>query len=105
MDPERVLKRLLIVAVLFVGSMIAVGAISGPQPTTGPARPVGSSVSHEELQRDANMTQQMSTPNANTDAAVHDDDAQLQRSQNPGYVDALEQHQADIDRMLARGTP
>jgi hypothetical protein len=41
----------------------------------------------------------------NTDSPVHANDEQLVRSQDPGYVRALEQHQADIDRMLARGNP
>jgi len=51
------------------------------------------------------MTEQMSTPNANTDSQYHAGDEQLERSQSAGYVQAVEQHQADIKRMLARGTP
>lgn len=51
------------------------------------------------------MTQQMSTPNANTDSQLHASDGQLERSRNLGYVIALEQHQADIDQMLGRGAP
>lgn len=64
-----------------------------------------SSYSHDQLQRDATMTQQMSTPNANTDSQYHGNDGQLDRSQSASYVAALEQHRADIDRILARGAP
>lgn len=107
MDANRTLKRLLIVALGFVGLMITVGVLSGPDDPTG-GRPSSPAVvySHDELQRAANMTQQMSTPNANTGSPYHAGDEQLQRSlSNAGYVRAVEQHQADIDRMLARGTP
>ena len=108
MDANRALKRLLIVAVVLVGSMVTVGLVSGPGDTTsGPStRPAeGPGYSHNELQRAADMTQQMSTPNANTDSQYHAGDEQLERSQSTGYVQAVEQHQADIDRMLGRGTP
>ena len=90
---------------LFLGSVVALQTFyetddAGPVPR-GPA--VVSS--HETLQNDADMTQRMSTPNADTGSAAHRGDAQLERSQSPGYVQALEQHQAQIDQMLARGTP
>lgn len=105
MDANRILKRLLVIAVAFLGLVITVSAVSGPGEAT-PGRSSGAAVySHNELQRAANMTQQMSTPNANTDSPYHTGDEQLQRSSNSGYVRAVEQHQADIDRMLARGTP
>jgi hypothetical protein len=51
------------------------------------------------------MTQRMSTANTNTDSQSHRRDPQLVRSQDPNYVSALEQHQAGIDRMLARQNP
>lgn len=108
MDADRTLKRLLIVAVAFLGLVITVGVVSGPgDATRGPSSPpaAGTSYSHDELQRAANMTQQMSTPNANTDSQYHAGDEQLERSQSAGYVQAVEQHQAGIDRMLGRGTP
>lgn len=99
-------SKWLLVATLFFGSVIALGLLNEPdeRPTawTG-GSPAASGYPHEDLQSDANMTQQMSTPNANTDSQYHGNDAQLERSQNPGYVRVLEQHQADIDRMLARG--
>lgn len=58
---------------------------------------------HDTLQQDALMTQRMAAPNAAGPmftGQVQDD--QLLHSQNPGFVRALEEHQADIDRMLAR---
>jgi len=58
---------------------------------------------HDTLERDALMTQRMSAPNAAGPmftGQVQDD--QLAHSQNPGFIRALEEHQADIDRMLAR---
>ena len=79
---------------------------------SAPARPVAtaralqqsSSVDgHDTLQQDALMTQRMAAPNAAGPmftGQVQDD--QLVHSQNPGFVRALEEHQADIDRMLAR---
>jgi hypothetical protein len=79
---------------------------------SAPARPVAtasaaqqsSSVDdHDTLQQDALMTQRMAAPNAAGpmfSGQVQDD--QLLHSQNPGFVRALEEHQADIDRMLAR---
>jgi hypothetical protein len=61
--------------------------------------------SHEVLQSDADMTQQMSAPSANTSAQFHRDDEQLVRSQNSAYLRALEQHQAGLDQMPANPTP
>ena len=108
MDSTRALKRLLFVAVAFFGSVITLGVVTAPddvpdRPATRRAVVAGSS--HDQLQSDANMTQQMSAPSANTGSQAHRNDAQLDRSQSPGYLAELEQHQADIDRMLARGTP
>lgn len=108
MDSTRALKRLLFLAVAFFASVITLGLVTAPDDeTNGPAtRPSAvSSYSHNELQRAADMTDQMSAPSANTGSQAHAGDEQLQRSQDPGYVDALEQHQADLDRMLAQGTP
>ena len=108
MDPNRVVRRLLFVTVAFFGSVITLGLVTAPE--DAPNRPAQSpgivaTYSHDQLQSDANMTQQMSTPNANTDSQYHANDGQLDRSQNAGYVAALEQHQLDLDRMLAQGTP
>ena len=108
MDTNRRFRRLMFSAAAFFASVITLGVVTAPD--DAPSRPssvpgVVSSYSHDQLQRDATMTQQMSTPNANTDSQYHANDGQLDRSQSAGYVAALEQHQADIDRMLARGAP
>ena len=108
MDPNRVVRRLLFVTVAFFGSVIALGLVTAPDDAPNRPTPTAGIVagySHDQLQSDANMTQQMSTPNANTDSPYHANDGQLDRSQSAGYVAALEQHQADIDRMLAQGNP
>jgi hypothetical protein len=108
MDPMRALRKLLFVAVVFFGSVIALALATAPD--DAPSRPASTSgavatYSHDQLQVDANMTQQMSTPNANTGSQYHRTDGQLERSQSAGYIAALEQHQADVDRMLGRGAP
>lgn len=104
MEANRTVKKLLIVAAGLFGLMVTVGVLDGPgDPTNRP--PTAPGYSHEELQRAADMTQQMSTPVANTGSTYHARDEQLQRSSSAGYVRAVEQHQTDIDRMLARETP
>lgn len=99
------MKKLLLVATLLFGTAFGLGLASEPDGTSTKATTIsgGSTYSHELLQRDATMTQRMSTPNADGPmqrGEVYD--AQLDHSQSPGFVRALEQHQADIDRMLAR---
>lgn len=96
------------VAVLgfFLGSLVALETYYGTEDAGQvPSAALAGSGSHETLQNDVEMTQRMSTPNADTGSQAHRGDGQLERSQSPGYVRALEQHQAQIDRMLARGTP
>lgn len=105
MDANRTLKRLLIVSVAFLGLVITAGAVNGPDDATNGQSNAPVVYSHDERQRAADMTQQMSTPNAITDSQYHAGDEHLERSSNTGYVRAVEQHQADTDRMLARGTP
>lgn len=87
---------LLIAVVLLIGPQ-------GEQPARS-IRPVGQT-DHSVLQRDVEMTQQMSVSGApgvmEQGRTRHDD--QLVHSSNPGFTDDLESHQADIDRMLARG--
>lgn len=98
---------------LVVGPALMLGAVVGLAFLTTPDDPAGSkppasstaTYTHEMLQSDADMTQQMSAPSANTSSQAHRHDAQLARSQNPAYVDALEQHQAALDQMLANPTP
>ena len=108
MDSTSALKRLLFLAVAVFVSVITLGLVAERDDASGGSATrsaVVSGYSHEELQRAANMTQQMSAPSANTGSQAHADDEQLRRSQqDPGYVGALEQHQAGLDAMLARGT-
>ena len=108
MNEARVLRRLLVTATLFFGLIITVGLAAEPdtRPAPAPSSASGSGASHEVLQRDADMTQRMSSPTADGSmqrGQVRDE--QLDHSQNLAFVDALEQHQADIDRMLARPMP
>lgn len=100
----RALRRLTILAVVFFGGVLALAAVSAPDGGAGaPSRSsyIGT-YDHDQLQRAAQMTQNMSAPNANTDAQYHRGDEQLSRSSDPAFVRDLEAHQADIDRMLAR---
>jgi hypothetical protein len=105
-DPAmRPLRRLIVSAVVvFVGlGLTTTRGTSPDQPSNTSDTYTG--YTHEELQPDANMTQRMSTANANTDSQNHRRDPQLDRSLDPNYLAALEQHQADVDRMLARQNP
>lgn len=73
----------------FVPFAIAVGG-------SAPSSPM---VSHAQLEADRVMTQQMGTVvGAGMDAQMVSD-GMLQRSANPAYVAALEQHVAEFDRM------
>jgi len=108
MDSMRAPTKLLFVALAFLASVVALalatskdGAGNRPASTSGAV----ATYSHDQLQADANMTEQMSTPNAATGSQYHVRDGQLARSQDSVYVAALEQHQADIDRMLGRDAP
>jgi hypothetical protein len=102
------MRKLLIVVSLFFASVVGLGLATQPDGTTPdtPTSSEGSSYSHELLQRDADMTQRMSTPLADGPMQRGDlRDAQLDHSLRPGFLPALEQHQADIDRMLASPAP
>lgn len=128
MNEMRALKRLLVGLALWSGLVVGIAVSSsgsappsrsGPTavtsiPTTrtlfsgtplAPTAPVGPARvdAHDTLQRDADMTQRMSAPSASGpmfNGQIRD--AQLDHSQSPAFIKALEQHQADIDRMLAR---
>ncbi|MGQ0431160.1 MAG: hypothetical protein ACT452_01985 [Microthrixaceae bacterium] len=126
----RTLKRLLVGLALWSALILGIsvstsdGAPPAPAsqaavtstPTTGtsstsvtsaPGAPVASSPAddHDNLQRDAEMTQRMSAPNASGPMFTGQiRDPQLDHSQNPAFIKALEEHQADIDQMLARPT-
>lgn len=102
----RALRWIPVIVGVIVATMVVVGVSergNDPSPSTPPA--VVSGYSHEDLQPDADMTRQMSAPNANTESQSHTADPQLERSKDPAYLRALEQHQRDEDRMLARPTP
>ena len=103
----RAIRWISVLLSMLVVTMVAVGvAEQGDGSSRSPRPAVSSAYSHDALQPDANMTQQMSTPNANTDSQFHRADGQLDRSKSSSaYVRALEQHQRDMDRMLARPTP
>jgi hypothetical protein len=128
MDEMRALKRLLVGLVVWSGLLVGIsvstsdGSRPAPAspaavtstPTTGapsttvrstPTAPVASSPvdDHDDLQRDAEMTQRMSAPNASGSMfSGQIRDPQLDHSRNPAFIKALEEHQADIDQMLAR---
>lgn len=130
MGEMRTLKRLLVGLALWSGLVVGIsvstsdGAPSAPTspaavtttPTTGTSSPnvapVGTAPvapspadDHGNLQRDAEMTQRMSAPNASGPMfSGQIRDPQLDHSQNPAFIKALEEHQADIDQMLARPT-
>jgi len=87
---------LIAVAVATFVTAAAVGPVDTPSVTTR--------YSHQQLQADADMTQQMSVPGASgpmADGRVVDD--QLRHTWDPGFVKELEAHQRGIDQMLGRG--
>lgn len=89
---------------LAVVSLASMSSGSGNRPSPSGSSDSGSvgAATHAQMQLDVEMTQRMSTPIASgpmQGGLVND--SQLQRSRDPGYVVALERHQADIDRMLA----
>jgi len=98
------MRKVLIGVTMFFAAVIGVGLASQPDQTpTRPVNPSSDSYPHEVLQRDADMTQRMSTPRADGPMQRGDlRDPQLDHSKVPGFVGALEQHQTAIDRMLAR---
>ena len=96
--------RPIALAALAFALLIAVVLLIGPQgDPTSSIRPAGQT-DHSVLQRDAEMTQRMSVDGPpgvmEQGRTTHDD--QLVHSSSPGFTSDLEQHQADIDRMLAR---
>jgi len=85
---------------VFIAFGAATSTPGDSQPNPQPSGS-GGGYDHTQMQLDINMTQAMSAPNAagpmqNGQIA----DSQLLRSRDPGYVQALGQHQADINRML-----
>lgn len=103
------MKKLLVIATLFLATVIVLGETTKPDsPSRSTARPASSAGPADQatLQQDANMTQQMSVGGANGPMQRYGTpDPQLTHSQNPAFVRQLEQYQAQIDQMLARPTP
>lgn len=64
--------------------------------------PVGGSFSHDQLEADRVMTQQMSVAVGPTMDGQMVSNGMLARSANDAYVRALEQHVYEFDRMLGR---
>ena len=100
----KTMRRLIITAVVFFSGMFTLAVVTEPDGGAGtPSRSSYSGVyNHDQLQRGAQMTQNMSTPNANTDSQYHRGDEQFGHSSDSAFVRDLEAHQAQIDRMLAR---
>ena len=96
-------RRFIVAGALFFGGVFTLAAATEPDSGPDPERPADvGAYDHDQLQRDAQMTQTMSAPGANTGAQQHRGDDQLRHSSNPAFLGDLEAHQADIDRMLAR---
>ena len=75
-------------------------------PTANYSRSSGGSSSDGQLHQDYNMTQYMGNPNAHGPMFNGQTvDPQLQHSQSPGFARDLEEHQADMDRMLGTRQP
>ena len=98
--------KLVVGPALTLGTIVGLVSLTMPDDPASPGPPasVVAPYPHELLQSDADMTQQMSAPSANTSAQFHRDDDQLVRSRNSAYLRALEQHQAGLDQMLANPT-
>lgn len=131
MDEMRTLKRLLVGLALWSGLVVGISVSTSDGAPPSPASPVAVTSTpttrtasanvttaltapaaaspvddHDALQRDAEMTQRMSAPNAAGPMfSGQIRDAQLDHSQDPAFVKELEEHQADIDQMLARPSP
>jgi hypothetical protein len=76
----------------------AVAATVLPSPRPGPQAPV----SHEVLEADRIMTQQMGTYVGPGMEAVMSANGMLDRSADQAYLRALEWHAYEIDRMIGR---
>lgn len=108
-------RRKLLVATATVGVVGALIAGANADDAKDPSTPApvatyggssGGSYGDAQLHQDYNMTQYMGNPNADGPMfSGQTTDPQLQHSQNPGFVRELEQHQADMDRMLGKGAP
>lgn len=109
------LRRKVLVAATALGFAFAGAVVAGVSsndtdrpatPTFTPTGSSGGSYSESQLHQDYNMTRYMGNPDAAgpmfSGQLV---DPQLQHSQSPAFVRELEEHQADMDRMLGKGQP
>lgn len=83
----------------FVGFAVAATVLPSPRPAPPP---IVGSVSHEALEADRLMTQQMGTYTGRAMEAVMPANGMLRRSADQAYLRALEWHAYEIDRMLGR---
>ena len=82
-------------ALMLLATFGLFAALPDPKPGAGAS---STSYSHALLESDLMMTQRMGT-----DAQMPmQDAAMLTRSRDPGYLRALEDHSAQVDRMLGR---
>lgn len=103
MDMTKGTRRLIVAGALFFGGILTLATATEPDSSLTRDRPAYSGAyDHDQLERDARMTQSMSASGADTGAQKHRWDDQLRHSSDPAFLQDLEAHQADIDRMLAR---
>ena len=90
------------VGLVVVGITLFVFAAALPSSTPGPDVSPAGGYSHDQLDADRVMTEQMSVNVGPAMMAGMPANGMLARSTTPGYVRALEQHAYQLDRMLAR---
>lgn len=110
--PEHPGRGVLWFALASFVAMVLVISLFGPQRDTSGRRPEPRPAvvyDHSILERDANTTLGLSNPGANTTAGATSLPPtvrqQLQHSTDPEFIGELEEHEREIDRMLARETP
>ena len=82
-----------IVVVLFITLAIA-NSVGRSEPESG--------FPHAQLEADRIMTEQMATAVGSGMRSVMTVDGMVERSRDPAYLRALEQHVYEVDRMLGR---
>lgn len=96
-SPTKAVLGLLAVGATVVVTFVAVAAV------TAERRPLMSGgFSHEQLEADRIMTEQMATASGAGMRSLMLVDGMLERSANDAYLRALERHAYEVDRMLGR---
>ena len=91
-----------LVGLLTTGALVSVTfVVLAIASSTGAPRPMAG-FSHEQLEADRLMTQQMATSVGTGMESVMLTNGMLARSGSDAYLRALEQHTRDVDRMLGR---